>query len=195
MELSKDGIKELAAALAKAQAAMGGAKKQSTNPHFKSRYADLSSVWDACREPLTANGLSVLQSPRTTWWADGHCVVEVTTLLLHESGQYISDTLAVPVTKPDAQGVGSATTYARRYMLSSFAGVASEDDDGNAAVGGVPNRVEQPSGYDEFRSSLEAAQDLESLKQLFSSAPKSMRDYATSVDRQWLEGLKKGRAK
>ena len=195
MELSKDGIKELAAALAKAQAAMGGAKKQSTNPHFKSRYADLSSVWDACREPLTANGLSVLQSPRTTWWADGHCVVEVTTLLLHESGQYISDTLAVPVTKPDAQGVGSATTYARRYMLSSFAGVASEDDDGNAAVGGVPNRVEQPSGYDEVRSSLEAAQDLESLKQLFSSAPKSMRDYATSADRQWLEGLKKGRAK
>lgn len=195
MELSKDGIKELAAALAKAQAAMGGAKKQSTNPHFKSRYADLSSVWDACREPLTANGLSVLQSPRTTWWADGHCVVEVTTVLLHESGQYISDTLAVPVTKPDAQGVGSATTYARRYMLSSFAGVASEDDDGNAAVGGVPNRVEQPSGYDEFRSSLEAAQDLESLKQLFSSAPKSMRDYATSADRQWLEGLKKGRAK
>jgi len=188
-----ESIKELASALAKAQAAMETAKKQNTNPHFKSRYADLTSVWDACREPLTSNGLSVVQSPRTSWH-EGHCVVEVMTMLLHVSGEWMSDVLAVPVSKPDAQGIGSATTYARRYALSGFAGVTADDDDGNAAVGGVP-KAEKPSGYDEFRSSLEAAQDLESLKQLFSSAPKSMRDYATSADRQWLEGLKKGRAK
>lgn len=188
-----ESIKELASALAKAQAAMETAKKQNTNPHFKSRYADLTSVWDACREPLTSNGLSVVQSPRTSWH-EGHCVVEVMTMLLHVSGEWMSDVLAVPVSKPDAQGIGSATTYARRYALSGFAGVTADDDDGNAAVGGVP-KAEKPVGYDDFRVSLEAAQDLESLKQLFSSSPKSMRDYATSADRQWLESLKKGRAK
>jgi len=188
-----ESIKELAVALAKAQGAMETAKKQNTNFHFKNRYADLTSVWDACREPLTSNGLSIVQSPRTSWH-EGHCVVEVMTMMLHVSGEWMSDVLAVPVSKPDAQGIGSATTYARRYALSGFAGVTADDDDGNAAVGGGP-KLEKPTGYDEFRSSLEATHDLESLKQSFSSAPKSLRDYATSADRQWLEGLKKGRTK
>lgn len=126
-------INELAGALAKAQGTMAGAKKDSVNPHFRSNYADLASVWDACRDPLTANGLSVVQSPRLVSAGENAWIVEVETTLLHTSGQFLADAVAVPVTKPDAQGVGSAITYARRYSLSAFVGVAPEDDDGNAA--------------------------------------------------------------
>jgi len=136
-------IDELAAALAKAQAAITGAKKDSENPHFRSAYADLSSVWQACRGPLTSNGLSVVQSPRLVHAGDEHWLVEVETLLLHSSGQWLSDVLAVPVTTPTAQGVGSAITYAKRYALSAFVGVApeGEDDDGNVASSARPDRT------------------------------------------------------
>jgi len=128
METSSE-IKELAAALSKAQGQIEGAKKDSNNPHFKSRYADLASVWDACREALAGNGLSVVQCP-------GPCAqnqMEMTTMLLHSSGQWIRETLTIPLQKVDAQGYGSATTYARRYALSAMVGVAPDDDDGQAA--------------------------------------------------------------
>lgn len=126
---TSESIASLAAAMAKAQATIDGAKKDSANPHFKSKYADLASVWDACRAALTANGLSVVQAP-------GPCVdnrLEMTTMLLHSSGEWISETLTIPLAKVDAQGYGSATTYARRYALAAMVGVAPEDDDGNAA--------------------------------------------------------------
>ncbi len=123
-------IADLAAALCKAQAAMEGAKKDASNPHFKTKYADLAAVWDAIREPLTSNGLSVVQLLR-----DVQNGVEVETILLHSSGQQISAVLAMPASKQDAQGYGSAATYARRYALMAMVGVAPEDDDGNAAVG------------------------------------------------------------
>ena len=121
-------INELASALAKAQGAIKGAVKDSANPFFKSKYADLTSVWEACRGPLSDNNLAVIQSPRST--AEG---VEVETMLTHSSGQWIAETLALPVAKLDAQGIGSAITYARRYALASIVGVAPDDDDGNAA--------------------------------------------------------------
>lgn len=124
-----ESIKELAAALAKAQGDMKGAVKDSANPFFKSKYADLSSCWDACRGALSANGICVVQTPTM----DEHGVA-VETLLAHSSGEWITETLHMPVAKADAQGVGSAITYARRYMLTSFVGIAPEDDDGNAAA-------------------------------------------------------------
>jgi len=130
-----ESINELAAALAKAQAVMTGAKKDSDNPFFKSHYADLASVRDACMPALNAHGLSVLQFPRLVSAGDHEWLIEVETVLAHASGQFIADTLAVPVTKADAQGVGSAITYARRYALGAVAGVAAEDDDGESAVG------------------------------------------------------------
>jgi hypothetical protein len=126
-------INELAGALTKAQRTMTGAKKDSLNPHFGKSYADLASVWDACREPLTLNGLSIVQSPRLVSAGENAWIVEVETTLLHTSGQFMTDTMAVPVARPDAQGVGSATTYARRYSLAAFVGVAPEDDDANEA--------------------------------------------------------------
>lgn len=128
MEMSEN-IADLAGALAKAQAAVEGASKAKVNPAFKSKYADLASVWEACRDALTTNGLSVVQAPGAM--TDNR--MTLTTVLLHSSGQWMRETLSIPLTKVDAQGYGSATTYARRYALAAFVGVSPEDDDGNAA--------------------------------------------------------------
>jgi hypothetical protein len=132
IEMDKsETIIELAKALVKAQGQISPALKDSENPHFRSKYADLSSVWAACRKPLTDNGLSVVQMPVD---APTPGSVALTTLLLHTSGEYISSTVSAPLTKQDAQGIGSALTYLRRYALSAIIGVvADEDDDGNAA--------------------------------------------------------------
>lgn len=123
-------ITELAVALAQAQGKIEGAVKDSANPFFKSSYADLASVWDAIREPLSSHGLSVVQMPT----ADGPRVT-LTTLLMHSSGQWISSALTITAKEDSPQAVGSAITYARRYALQSVAGVAPEDDDGERAQG------------------------------------------------------------
>lgn len=121
---------ELAAALSKAQAEIEAAPKSETNPFFKSSYADLATVRAAIRDAFGKHGLSVVQIPHT-----GDGTVSVTTMLLHASGQFIEGTLTLRPTKNDPQGIGSAITYARRYALMAFAGVAPDDDDGNAASG------------------------------------------------------------
>lgn len=127
-----ESIAKLAAALSKAQGQIEAVKKGAENPFFKSKYADLSSVWAAIREALASNGLAVVQEPGTA--EAGR--VKIATILLHESGEYIRSEMTLPVTKPDAQGYGSAITYGRRYALQSIIGIAPEDDDGNAAIGG-----------------------------------------------------------
>jgi hypothetical protein len=131
-----ESIAGLAAALSKAQGAIEGAVKGKINPAFKSKYADLSSVWEACREHLSANGLSIIQSPGHL--ADGR--MEMTTMLVHASGEWIRGSLTIPLGKVDAQAYGSATTYARRYALAAFVGVAPDDDDGNAATEARPEQ-------------------------------------------------------
>lgn len=121
-----ENLNELAAALAKAQAEMKPAEKNRVNPFFKSSYADLESVWNACREPLSKSGLSVLQIPTVT--KNG---LVLRTRLLHISGQWIECSYPVSPTKPDPQSLGSAVSYARRYSLAPMVGVVTEDDDGN----------------------------------------------------------------
>lgn len=121
-------ITTIAAVLPKVQAEVKGAVKDATNPHFKSRYADLTSVIDACKAALNKHGITFLQPVRT-----GEAGVIVETVLLHTSGEWISEELELPVSKNDAQGVGSAITYGRRYGLQSMVGIPAEDDDGNAA--------------------------------------------------------------
>ena len=117
------------AALVAAQKSFGPALKSSTNPHFKSRYADLASVVEAVIDGLNANGIALMQ---LTHECENGVIVE--TMFLHESGETLSaGKLHVPATKHDAQGYGSALTYARRYSLMAACGVAPEDDDGNAA--------------------------------------------------------------
>jgi len=124
-------LNELAAALSKAQGQIEGAKKDSANPFFKSKYADLASVWEACRKPLADNGLSIIQCPE-----ESENGIAIETMLLHSSGQWKSSRYSMPVSKVDAQAVGSAITYGRRYALAAMVGVAPEDDDGNAAAKG-----------------------------------------------------------
>ena len=124
-----DSIKELATALAKAQAEIENASKTSKNDHFKSRYADLAEVLNTVRPVLAKNSLSFAQFPSL----DG-VVASVETILMHSSGEWISGVASAPLSKQDAQGVGSATTYLRRYSLAALAGIAQEDDDGNGAA-------------------------------------------------------------
>lgn len=135
-------IAELTAALAKAQGEIKNALKESTNPHFKSRYADLASVVDACRPSLVRHGVAVIQMP--TNLPDG--AVAVTTRLALK-GEWLQSTIAAKPSKFDAQGVGSVITYLRRYGLAAMVGVAPEDDDGNGATGkGDPSSVSNDVG-------------------------------------------------
>ena len=152
MQMSEK-IDLLATALAKAQAEIVGAKKDSENPFFESKYADLAACWDACREPLSKNGLSVVQTTqrgepvKIEWevtekgsgeikkFAVDTVELVVTTLLLHESGQWIMSHLPMIPRDASPQGIGSALTYGRRYGFAAIVGVAQVDDDGNQASG------------------------------------------------------------
>ena len=120
-------IDKLATALAKAQSEMEGAKKESTNPFFKSNYADLHAVIKSSFPYLSKNGLSVTQGNEMIMGA-----VCVTTTLMHSSGQWLRSKVKLPLEKKNAQGVGSAITYGRRYGLSAMVGIAQFDDDANS---------------------------------------------------------------
>jgi hypothetical protein len=127
-------MKELSAAMALAFAKIEGAVKGKTNPAFRSKYADLSSVVDAVKPALAEHGLWFRQ---VTHPADGGVCVE--TVIHHSSGESLAcGPLFVPASKQDAQGFGSALTYCRRYSLMAAFGVPAEDDDGNAAVASKP---------------------------------------------------------
>lgn len=122
-------MKQIATALVKAQKQFGPALKTSTNPHFRSKYADLAAVVEAVIDALNDNGIAMIQVLHEC--NDG---VIVSTTFVHESGEVIDcGKLHVPAAKQDPQGYGSALTYARRYSLMAAAGIAPEDDDGNAA--------------------------------------------------------------
>ena len=123
-------IGALALALSKAQGVMKHAIKDSNNPHFKSKYADLTSCLEAVRDPLSKNGLAIVQLPSRS--AEG--LVELTTMLIHESGQWIGSTASTRINKDDAQGMGSALSYLRRYCLMSVTGLGADDDDGEQAM-------------------------------------------------------------
>lgn len=123
-------VAELFGALAKAQGEIEGASKDKENPHFRSRYADLASVWDACRAPLSKNGLCVIQQP----FARGN-LAGIRTQLGHASGQWIACVATTTPKDNGPQALGSCLTYLRRYALSAFAGVAPDDDDGEGAEG------------------------------------------------------------
>jgi hypothetical protein len=128
----------LAAALAAAQGEIEGAKKDSENPFFKSSYADLASVWDACRAPLVKNGLAIIQLVK-----GGPDTVTIETILAHKSGERIGSELTLRPKATDPQGIGSAITYGRRYALAAMVGVCPVDDDGEAAMGRTAPKAPQ----------------------------------------------------
>jgi hypothetical protein len=123
-------INELASALSKCQSEMLPAAKDSLNPFFKSKYSDLNAIWNACRGPLTRNGLAVVQTMEEI---EGK--FQLVTTLVHASGQWVKSFFPIIVQKQDAQSYGSACSYARRYSLSSIVGVTTDDgdDDGERA--------------------------------------------------------------
>jgi ERF superfamily len=124
-------IGELTKALALAHKEFKPVLKDANNPFFKSKYADLAGVIESTSDALSAHELVVIQSPGRIY--NGHILL--TTLLSHSSGEWIKDELELPIAKFDAQGTGSAITYARRYAYQAIVGVAAEDDDGNSASG------------------------------------------------------------
>jgi hypothetical protein len=141
-------MKSIATALAAAQINMGKALKQTSNPHFRSKYADLGSVMDACLPALNAHGIAVIQPT-----GEDEIGRFVETRLIHgESGEQLSCWVPLIVSKNDMQGYGSAVTYARRYGLMAMAGIAPEDDDGNAAAKAAPKQeLPQPITADQFQ--------------------------------------------
>lgn len=152
-------MQKIASALVKAQKGFGAALKTSSNPHFKSRYADLAACVEAVIDSLNDNGIALIQQ---THECDNGVIVETT--FIHESGEVFSaGKLHVPASKHDAQGYGSALTYARRYSLMAAAGIAPEDDDGNAATARPPasppvqRKADPKVGADELKAITELA--------------------------------------
>ena len=155
---------KIAAAFVKAQKAFGPALKSSTNPHFRSKYADLSACVEAVIDALNANGIGLMQ--RTYECSDG---VMVETVFIHESGEVIEGgILHVPAPKSDPQGYGSALTYARRYSLLAATGLAPEDDDGNAASGTDAKKLA------ELIQAIESAKTEDELKKAYFDAIKAV---------------------
>ena len=140
--MQSEHINELVTALALAQSQIKGAKKDSKNPYFKSDYADLTSTWEAARDPLTKNGLAIVQTmePREDQ------TILVTTLA-HKSGQWIKSFLPLTIVKKDPQGVGSAITYARRYALSAMLNICPFDDDAESSCGLSDKDVQEIKKY------------------------------------------------
>ena len=159
--------KQIATAFVKAQKAFGPALKSSTNPHFKSRYADLSACVEAVVDALNNNGIGLIQR-----CYDNQTGVMVETVFVHESGEVLEcGILHVPASKQDPQGYGSALTYARRYSLMAACGIAPEDDDGN----GASRRTEIKSTVDEHKiadllASMDECSTLEDLQKTYKTA-------------------------
>jgi hypothetical protein len=140
-------MKTIAAALARAQMNMGKALKQSANPAFRSKYADLGNVMDACLPALNEAGIALIQPTGE----DAHGRFVETILIHGESGESLSCRVPLIVAKNDMQGYGSAVTYARRYGLMAMAGIAPEDDDGNAAAKAPPkDEPKKPMSVEQF---------------------------------------------
>ena len=170
---------KVAAAFVKAQKAFGPALKSATNPHFRSRYADLSACVEAVIDALNFFGIGLMQ--RTYECHDG---VMIETVLVHESGEVLEGGLLhVPATKQDAQGYGSCLTYARRYSLMACVGIAPEDDDGNAASAPKKTTVNESAMADHL-AAIDAATTEEELKAAYLPAYK-----AAGNDANWQKKL------
>jgi ERF superfamily len=157
---TSDSIAKIAPAFLIAQKNIGAAVKDQKNPFFKSTYADLGSVMEACKEALNKNGIAVLQPVGM----EGEKTY-VETILLHESGEYISDRMIVLLEKATPQGQGSAITYARRYALQSMCFIPAEDDDANQAE--KSQKLNQSNSHDKQQSSVQPTTPAPASRELF----------------------------
>lgn len=179
-------IGALAAALSKAQGEILGAVKDSDNPFFKSKYADLAAVIDSKREPFTKNNLSVTQ---TTDLMDGGLVIVTT--ILHSSGEWIRGRFPVYLADLKPQVVGSAVTYGRRYALAAACGIAQVDDDAEAAHGRSTPQVSVPLGVGtKARLEEAAASGMDALKAEWKLLPAEERELVAKHHAKWWGDLK-----
>lgn len=170
-------IAKLADALAKAQAEMHNPSKNSENPHFRNKYADLSEVVNVTRPALAKHGLSVAQFPG---FSDG--VVTVETMLMHASGEWLAGTVSAPAQKQDPQGIGSAVTYLRRYSLAALCGVAQEDDDGDAArASGGQRQQARPAARKEAAPAAMTDEQAQKIDELLEASTLTEEDRAAAV--------------
>ena len=130
-------VGKIAGALAKAQSGMTMIECNSSNPFFNSKYASLSAVLEVALPKLNENGIALVQGNR---WDNVDNGFFITSMLIHSSGEWIKSEIRMPISKKDAHGIGAATTYGRRYLLSSMVGVAQADDDGNGAIQHAPSK-------------------------------------------------------
>lgn len=166
-----ESIAALAAALSKAQSAITGALKDSANPFFKSKYADLAACWDACRQQLAANNLAVIQTTEVT-----EAGLVLVTTLAHSSGEWMRGVLPVAVKDNGPQAQGSGLTYARRYALAAIVGLAQIDDDGEAAQA---RGKKEPTP--DIAKKVAACQSVADLTALFQSLPEADRAASTAL--------------
>ena len=177
-----ESIEKIFPAFVKAQSTMGKALKKSVNPHFRSRYADLSDVIDAISEPFAENELAFMQSPIVE-----QDKVTVKTMIVHSSGEWISGEVVIPNKNQTPHAIGSAITYGRRYGLTALAGVAQDDDDGHEASNksndkNIANNIKQhqqeqkhedeKANFEELRQGIEdatTAKDIDSLSRRYQS--------------------------
>jgi hypothetical protein len=168
-----ESIKELAAALSKAQGVFEHARKDADNPFFKSRYASLSSVLDAAKQHLSDNGLSVSQIVDTQ--EDG---MFLETILMHSSGEWMSGKYPLKPLKPDPQALGSCVSYSRRYSFSAITGIAADDDDGNEAsvntYSSKPSLVATQKTVD-YIAAIKATKTLAELSSCWQMIPAELR--------------------
>lgn len=184
---------ELFAALAKAQAEVENATKGSTNPHFKSKYADLAEVLNTVRPTFAKHGLSILQSTGF----EGS-LVSVETVIAHSTGGFVSSVASCVPAKTDAQGVGAATTYLRRYGLAAMTGVAQEDDDGQSAAHSrepEPVQVRKSSAqakrdgdWETLKAEVDACESLEAINLLVAS--RHWQEAVKPLPRAWVDQLR-----
>jgi hypothetical protein len=168
--LQSDTITKIAPALVAAAGQLQGIAPDSTNPAFRSKYISLDALMAAVRPVLAQHGLAVMHGTKHPETSEGGKLVGLTieTRILHNSGEWIASSIAVPVTKSDAQGAGSAISYGRRYGLSALLGLTAEDDDGNAAVAAAPR---QPSK----REHVETRSEAPAATRMFDAVPTTPR--------------------
>lgn len=173
-------IDKIMPAYVKAWGATEGAKKDTENPHFKRKYADLESVMDACKSALSENSLAVAQSIRGDF---------MITRLWHSSGQWLEGSTPLLIGKQDMQGLGSAMTYARRYGLMAIIGIAPEDDDGNAAVATGPAQQQKSIPHHNSRTDEPTDEEAAFLISLLDTLPKipNMKELHGFWADNWLE--------
>jgi hypothetical protein len=162
-----NNLSELAKSMILFQVKVESIKKDAKNPFFKSSYASLSNILDAIKEPLIESGLTVLQFPTGDYG--------LTTILLHESGEYLKSEYSMRPVKDDPQGRGSAITYARRYALASVLSLnIDEDDDGNTATYGGKNPQEAEDNNKQWLN--KGSKDFENAKEKLSAGKITIAD-------------------